>query len=355
MLISFKEELKIKIIILLLFLAGLSFISLEGINNKEFIGSFPFRQLIFFVISFFILFFLQKFNFNFFSEKFLYFFSFLSVFLMIVAIFFGYKKSWINFKTFSLQPIEFLKIAYILVLAEFLSKIKKIVSLRVLLKTLGVLLGASFLVFLQGDFGGLLVFILIWLGLVFFYLNRNLKVFILLSLILFSFISWNYLLKDYQKERILNFLFPERDIFGSGYNAFQSRTAFGSGGVFGKGFKLGYQAYYGFLPNAHTDFLLSSFVEQFGFLGFSIFLILNILLWNYLNKIKEFLKEPREIIFVNGFKLWFLIQFVINTFMNLGFFPIIGLPLPFFSYGGSHIIAEFFSIAIIFNFLKRVV
>ena len=327
-----------------LFLLGLlSVLTLWGINKPN----LALRQFFYFSIGFFIIVVFNQLRVNFFHKKFLIIFSCLIFILMLIAYFFGYKKAWINFYLFSFQPIEFLKIVFILSLAYFLKNYSQIKNLIDFLP-LAVILGITFiLIYFQKDMGSFLIFFIIWFLLVINYLNLRLKILIITLSLALVLISWLFILKDYQKERIFNFIFPKKDIFGSGYNAFQSKITFVSGGILGKGFGGGFQSIYGFLPSASTDFLLAAFSEQFGFVGFFIFLIIFAYFWHELNNLKKFLKQPEKIIFLNGIKIWYLIQFFVNSFMNIGLFPIIGVPFPFFSYGGSHILAEFLALAMI--------
>jgi len=197
-----------------------------------------------------------------------------------------------------------------------------------------------------------LIFLSIWFFLIFYYLDFRIKIFLVFLIFLFSIIFWFFLAKDYQKERILNFLYPERDIFSTGYNAFESKITFSSGGLWGKGFKNAPQSIYGFLPSAPTDFILAAYVEHFGYVGFLILIFLYVYFWLKLNSLIFFLKDTKEILFLKGFKIWIFTQFTINTLMNLGLLPIVGVPLPFFSYGGSHILTEIFALKIILDFCK---
>jgi rod shape determining protein RodA len=350
MLIYFTKELKFKIIVIVSFLLLFSIITLFSISVRE---KLYLKQIIFFLFSIIFLIFLKNFSYIYFKKNFLYLIFVLVIFLNFLAFLFGFKKAWLKIYFFNFQPIEFAKIIFVLILSRELAYQKEIKKILSFLKYIFIIFIFSFLCYLQNDFGSLLVFLSIWFFLVFPYLNFKIKIFLISLILIFFLVFWFFIAKDYQKERILNFIYPEKDIFSGGYNAFESKTTFGSGGFFGKGFKKGYQSIYGFLPSAPTDFLLASFVEHFGYFGFLILIFLYILFWNQLEKLKDFLKETKEILFLKGFKIWIFTQFTINSLMNVGLLPIIGLPLPFFSYGGSHILAEILALKIIFDFSNK--
>ena len=150
---------------------------------------------------------------------------------------------------------------------------------------------------------------------------------------------WN-VLKDYQKKRILVFLNPQLDDLGAGYNVIQSLIAVGSGGLFGKGFGMGSQSHLNFLPAYWTDFILASFLEEWGFIGFMVLILFFISLLFFILgvsfKAKDFLGVSLSI----GVFIILFSQFFINVGMNLGLMPITGIPLPFMTYGGSALVTN---------------
>ena len=178
----------------------------------------------------------------------------------------------------------------------------------------------------------------------------------LILFLIFAFIagiSWQLVLRPYQKDRIVGFLFPEHDPLGINYNVTQSKIAIGSGGWFGKGFGQGTQVQLGFLPEAHTDFIFATFVEEWGALG-GLFLIVG-LGYVVFRIIKiGMMSEENFGRFVSiGTAIMILIQSFLNIGFNLGILPVVGIPLPFLSYGGSHLLTTALLIGIIQNIAKE--
>jgi rod shape determining protein RodA len=163
-----------------------------------------------------------------------------------------------------------------------------------------------------------------------------------------------FFLKEYQRERILSFLNPEGDPLGTGYHVVQSKIAIGSGSLFGKGFQQGTQSQLRFIPEQHTDFIFSVLAEEFGFvgvllvLGFLLFLTLHLL--GYL----EFAKTRFSTLVVVGIACAFAMQAGINIAMAAGLLPVVGLPLPLLSYGGSSLLSTFLGFGIIAGYRKRI-
>ena len=171
-----------------------------------------------------------------------------------------------------------------------------------------------------------------------------------------SLLVWNYILKPYQKGRIISFLSPEKYSKSSGYQIIQSKIAIGSGGLKGKGYLKGSQSQFKFLPTRHTDFIVSVLGEEFGFLGMSVLLLLFFTLFYRQFNIRT--QSDEEFYFVYLFNGMILFQFLINVLMTIGLFPIMGIPLPFVSYGGSSLLSFYVGEAIIFkikinNFLNE--
>ena len=164
---------------------------------------------------------------------------------------------------------------------------------------------------------------------------------------------WIYILKDYQKNRILILLDPQRDPLGAGYHIIQSKIAIGSGKFFGKGFLEGKQAQLNFLPARHTDFIFSVFSEEWGFLG-SIVVVASygFLIFWILKEIARF-SDRRSIVITVGIAMILASQGIINMGMVMGLFPVVGLPLPFMSYGGSSTITILAAMGILLNIRKK--
>ncbi|HDQ03354.1 MAG TPA: rod shape-determining protein RodA, partial [Deltaproteobacteria bacterium] len=165
-------------------------------------------------------------------------------------------------------------------------------------------------------------------------------------------IGWHFL-KDYQKERLIIFFNPERDPLGAGYHIIQSKIAVGSGGFFGKGFLSGTQTQLKFLPEQRTDFIFSVFAEEWGFIGAFILIILfmSLILWGL--KIALHARDLLGIIIAFGITALISWQVFINLGMVLGMLPVVGIPLPFLSYGGSAMISLMACLGLLMNINMR--
>ena len=160
------------------------------------------------------------------------------------------------------------------------------------------------------------------------------------------------MLKPYQKERIISFIKPSYDVQGAGYNAYQSVVAIGSGGLFGKGIGYGTQSRLGYLPEYHTDFIFAAFAEEWGFIGVVFMLILFSFLFLRIIYIAIYSQNSFVQLLAVGVAAVLLVHFIVNIGMNLRLLPVTGIPLPFVSYGGSHLLSEYIMIALLTSFLK---
>jgi len=159
--------------------------------------------------------------------------------------------------------------------------------------------------------------------------------------------GWNFFLKDYQRERIINYMEPQLEPLGAGWNRNQALITIGSGGLFGKGIGNGSQTRYGFLPEPQTDFIFSAITEEMGLVGASVLMSLFfILIWRIL-KIAKQAKTNFARLFASGFVILLIAQVFVHIGMNLGLLPIIGISLPFVSYGGSNLLFSYLSLGII--------
>ena len=166
-------------------------------------------------------------------------------------------------------------------------------------------------------------------------------------------ILWQYGLKDYQKDRLVLFLDPNRDPLGGGYHLLQSKIAIGSGGFFGTGLLKGKLTNLQFIPEQHTDFIFSALGEELGFLGCVVVLLLFFLLIKKLINIATSARSDFESLIVIGIAATFLFQIIINLFMTIGLGPVTGIPLPFMSYGRTSLVINFISIGFVLSILKR--
>lgn len=256
-------------------------------------------------------------------------------------------KSWIKMGFFNIQVSEFIKIPIALYMAKLLTKMS-VIGWRGFIRLLTIVGVPFVLIALQPDLGTAFM-----LGsfLIFAILLKKIKpaiiIFTLAALTAGAFTAWNYVLKPYQKARIMSFLNPEKYKQSAAYQVIQSKIAVGSGGLTGKGYLNGTQSQYKFLPTRHTDFIVSVLGEEFGFLGISfLFLLFFILFYRQFNIKTE---SDEEFYYVYLFTGLILFQFLVNILMSIGFFPVMGIPLPFVSYGGSSLLAFFIGEALIFR------
>ncbi|HVY36202.1 MAG TPA: rod shape-determining protein RodA [Candidatus Paceibacterota bacterium] len=259
------------------------------------------------------------------------------------------SRSWFGLGWFSFQPTDIVKLLAIIMLAKyFWRRHVEIARIRhLLISALYIALPVG-LILLQPDFGSAMVFVALWLGmaLVAGISKRHMLLVFGIGAMIFAF-SWGFLFKPYQKDRIINFINPAADIRGSGYNAYQSMIAVGSGGVFGKGFGYGTQSRLNYLPEYQTDFIFAAFAEEWGLFGAVLVLAsFGVLLWRIMLHAKRGASNF-ETLFCVGFVILLLGHIAVNIGMNLGVMPVAGIPLPFMSYGGSHLLGEFIGLGIV--------
>ncbi len=281
-----------------------------------------------------------------------------SLTLLILVLFLGKTvkgaKSWFDFGGFSFQPTDFVKILVIIVLAKYFSRRHVAIAQfkHLLISALYALVPIG-LILLQPDFGSAMIVALLWLGMALVSGISKKHILVVLSAVVIVFsISWLFLFKPYQKARIISFVDPMSDIRGAGYNAYQSVIAVGSGGFLGKGLGYGTQSRLNFLPEYQTDFVFAAFSEEWGFLG-SILIIFcfSFLLW----RIKVHAQHGAsnfETLFCVGYFIFLFGHLLVNVGMNIGIMPVTGIPLPFMSYGGSHILAEMIGLGIVLSMTR---
>jgi len=258
-------------------------------------------------------------------------------------------QSWLSLGGFSLQPADFMKLVLVLMLAKYFSKRHiEIANIRHIIVS-GVYAFLPFVaIMLQPDFGSALIIFMIWLGMILVSgVSRKHLAWLGLVAIIFSVGAWMFVLQDYQKARIMTFIHPLADVRGSGYNAFQSTIAVGSGQLTGKGVGYGTQSRLKFLPEYQTDFIFAAFAEEWGFFGVLIFFFLfGLIIWRIL-AIAMKGATNFEILFGLGIAVMFMAHLIVHVGMNIGIMPVTGLPLPFLSYGGSHLLTEFMGLGIL--------
>jgi rod shape determining protein RodA len=263
-----------------------------------------------------------------------------SLSLLMLVFFYGNithgSQRWLILYGFSFQPSELMKLAIIIVLVRYfddnIEKGYQFGNIVVLLTIIGI---PFFMIARQPDLGTALFLMILFLSMaVFVGVGRKVVIYFSLGGMILAPLCW-FFLKDYQRERILTFLNPERDPLGAGYHIIQSIIAIGSGGIWGKGFLRGTQTQLRFLPEQQTDFAFSVFAEEWGFGGVCtlMFLFLLLILWGF--KITRYSRDLPGALLAFGVTIFVFWGIFINVGMVVGIFPVVGIPLPFFSYGGS--------------------
>jgi rod shape determining protein RodA len=253
----------------------------------------------------------------------------------------GNSARWVTLGPFTFQFSELAKILMIIVLADYLARNHhKLDSLRTILGACVLVGPPLFLVMIQPDLGTSLVFAAILAGMLWMS-GASVKWLGLLAAAVVAFVpfAWNYLLLDYQKERLTSFLNQKPDITGSGYQLYQSQIAVGSGGWFGRGLTNGTQAQGDFLPVQTTDFVFSVLAEELGFVGAMVmFVLFTLLLWRLIVAAWR-CRDPFGTLFATGLASMILFQLVVNVGMVMGIMPITGIPLPFVTHGGASLVS----------------
>ena len=333
----------------LLSIMGLLFLYSASQGNTETI----IKQSLFVVFGLILMFVLSQPDPDFYKNNAL-FFLILSIILIFLTMLFGKEvngaQRWLHLGFFTLQASEIIKIALPVFLAAYLYDKPLPINLFQTLISLILILTIANLIRVQPDLGTSLVilvaglYILFLAGLSWRFIGISFGIFIL-SL---PFI-WNNFLEPFQRQRILTLLDPSADPYGSGWNITQSKIAIGSGGLEGKGYQMGSQAHLDFLPETETDFIFSVIAEEFGFIGVCILVSLFIFillrcLYLALNARDRFCRLT-----IGGLSLLFISTVFINLAMVVGIIPVVGMPLPFISKGGSSLLSFYIAFGIIIS------
>lgn len=272
----------------------------------------------------------------------------LSLLLVLAPVTRG-VRSWFRVGSAGVEPVEVMKIILVLVLAKYFSRRHiEISRIRHLLISGTYAAFAVLLVLLQPDLGSAIILVIIWLAMVVFsgIKIRHLALVLLLG-ILAAAVGWFFVLAPYQKARVTSFINPYRDPRGSSYNAIQAMIAVGSGRVWGKGIGYGTQSHLNFLPVPESDFIFSAFVEETGFIGASVLLILFLMLFWRIARIGRHAQDNFAKLFALGFASFLFSEMFIHIAINIGLLPITGLGLPLISYGGSSMISTLAGLGIV--------
>lgn len=330
----------------LLALFGLLSIYSSSLHSGDFTNFY--KQSVFLGIGFFLLLGLSFFDWRLFRESsaFILILYFMSLAGLVGLYFFGSLnrgvRTWYNIGPITLDPIELLKPVLIVLLAKyFSSRHVAMYQIRHILLT-GLYVGLpAILIFFQPNLGPCLVIFALWIGML-IVSGIKMRHFLILALcfLIILVLGWIFLMKDYQKARIMSFFVPY-DPLGVSWSQNQSRIAVGVGGIFGKGIGNGSQTQYGFLSEPQTDFIFAAISEEFGIFGvISLSLLMLLLLWRVTRAALR-ARDNFSRLFCAGFAVLMVAETAIHIGVNIGFLPIIGLPLPLVSYGGSNLIATF--------------
>ena len=260
-----------------------------------------------------------------------------------------------NLGFLSVQPSDPAKLLLVMVLSKYFARRHVEIAAFRHIAVSGAYMAALFtLVFFQPDFGSSIIIGSIWLGMV-LVAGISWKHLLILSIGALVVLTglWQYGLQPYQKQRVVTFLHPLTDVRGSGYNAYQSTIAVGSGELFGKGIGYGTQSKLRFLPEYQTDFIFAAYAEEWGFVGVALlFGLFGILIIRIL-MIASHGSDNFDVLFGAGIAVYFTAQFIVHVGMNVGLLPITGTTLPFMSYGGSHLVTEYLALGILMGMRRH--
>ena len=350
------SRVSLKLLLPVLVLCSLSLVSIFSLNSSLF-----FSQLIWLILGLAVFFIFSRLDLRglILSRGLLFFIYLFSLLLLVIALFLPPVRGihgWIPLGPFNFQPAEFTKLSLLLIFSYFFAKKHVgLANLRNIISPFIIFLIPAFLILAQPDLGSVIILFGLWLS--FLLLSGLPWRYLLIGCftLVFSFLLlWRFGLADYQRDRIVSVFYPEQDPLGINYNVIQSKIAIGSAGFFGKGFRQGTQIQLGFLPEAQTDFIFSSLIEEWGFLAALIVIISFVWLCFSIIAIgRNFIQSNTARFFCLGSVILFGLHFLINTGSATGLSPVIGLPFPFLSYGGSNLLINFIIIAIINSLASR--
>ncbi|HTM44160.1 MAG TPA: rod shape-determining protein RodA [Polyangiaceae bacterium] len=279
----------------------------------------------------------------------------------LVAVFFVASdirgsSRWIEIGGFTFQPSEFMKLPVILAVARYQADDLRTEARTIidLLPVLGICAVPVALVLAQPDFGTSMIYVLTVSTMLAMTRLRVRSVISALALLpALGVVAWQYVLRDYQKDRILSFLNPEADATGSGWHALQSRTAIGNGRIWGEGFREGTQNQFGFLPDQFSDFPFAVFAEDWGFIGSITLLFLYAFIVIWAVRIASLAKDRFGAAVAIGVGALFFWHTFFNVGMALGLLPVVGITLPLFSYGGSSVLTVLSGFGLMMNISMR--
>ena len=283
----------------------------------------------------------------------------ISLLLLIAVKLFGKEimgaKRWFSFLGVNFQPSEFAKLAILILLSRFfwLRREEKAIFVRKIIIPLGLVLISFLLIFKQPDLGTGLVCVLLFFIMGFSSrIPKKYFIGLLICGMILAPLGWSTL-KDYQKKRLLVFLNPNIEPWGAGYTIIQSKIAIGSGRMSGKGFLGGTQNQFNFLPERHTDFIFTVLAEEWGFVGGLFLIILYYLILRNILSIAQKTKDEFGYFLAIGVGSLYFLHIFINMGMTMGILPVVGIPLLFLSYGGTHMMMTFLPLGIVLNIARQ--
>ncbi len=349
------NKLDITISICILTLLLYSTILLYSANNQNI--NIVFKRIFHIIISIITMIIIKQFDIEFYKKN-IKIFYFINIILLVIILINGYiikgAQRWINIGLIQFQPSEITKIIIPIIINKITSKIHSFTIYNIIYPIIITLI-PSYLIYLQPDLGTsiLIIFNLI----IIFFLNGINKKIILFSFIIFILfipISWKFLLHNYQKKRILTLIkYNKKNIKNSGYHTHQSKIAIGSGGKYGKGLFKGTQSQLKFIPENKTDFIFTIIAEEHGFIGICFLIMIYIVLISKLILISIKNNNIYDSILISNFTINLAIQILINIGMIIELLPVVGIPLPLISYGGTSLISNMSIFGIIMSTKKK--
>jgi rod shape determining protein RodA len=275
--------------------------------------------------------------------------------VLVFGKYVGGSRRWLILGPISIQPSELVKISIIAILAHYYSKdaYTRGFTLRELIRPFVLTMIPIVLIVRQPDLGTAMLIVLIAAAMtIFVKIERRSLIYLIVTSSVIIPLIW-FFLKAYQKQRILVFLDPDRDPLGAGYHIIQSKIAIGSGMIGGKGYLKGTQNALSFLPEEHTDFIFSVLAEEWGFIGSILLIVFFFVLIFWGLNVAMKCREPFGTILSVGITSMIFWQALINIGMAMGLMPVVGVPLPFVSYGGSSVLTTAIGIGLLLNVSMR--
>ncbi len=353
--LSFVKKLNWSLVVTITTLLIIGLINLYSVSHRAHstTAHLFYLQLIWMALGFTVFFGVSFINYHFFT-RIAYFLYGINLIFLITVLLYGKELSgarrWLDLGLFHYQPSETLKIALIFLLARILSVKRswRSMSLIELIKPVVFILLPVLCILKQPDLGTALIILIITGSIIVFAkVRKNILLFFGLFVLCASPPAWHFLLKDYQKNRILTFISPDRDPRGAGYNSIQSKIAIGSGQFLGKGFQKGTQSQLKFLPERHTDFIFSVLSEEHGFIGslVTVALFFFLIVIGFHTAFQS--KDKVGVFLCVGMSFYIFWHIFINIGMTMGLLPVVGIPLPLLSYGGSSLLSVMTALGVI--------